>query len=81
MHIFGRFAIAAFASDPAIIRAIGRAEEELTALGLPFPPATGSAGLASTDDRGVPTPLAAAIALLAVLAGAATLRAFAVRER
>ena len=44
-------------------------------------PAAGSAGLASTDNRGAATPLAAATALLAVLLGAATLRAFAVRER
>ncbi|MEE8338262.1 MAG: hypothetical protein V3R95_09375 [Dehalococcoidia bacterium] len=44
-------------------------------------PAAGGAGLASTDNRGAPTPLAAATALLAVLLGAATLRSLAVRER
>lgn len=81
MHIFGRFVIADSANDPAVARAIARVEEELTALGLPFPPSVGSAGLASTEDRGVPTPPLAALLLLVALAGAGTLRAITPSER
>ncbi|MEE8338260.1 MAG: hypothetical protein V3R95_09365 [Dehalococcoidia bacterium] len=65
MHIFGRFAITDSASDPAIVRAIERAEEELTALGLPFPPAAGSAGLASDGQRNL---AGASVVLLLIVA-------------
>lgn len=75
---FGIFAVAASADDPAITEAIELAKQRLAALGLPFPPAAGGAGLASGRDE---ARLLAALLLLAVLAAAGALRTFAVRER
>ncbi len=71
---WGRFAVAASADDPAIIEAIERAKQEL---GLPFPPGTGGAGLASDGGEAGPP---AALLLLAVLAATAGARRVVARD-